>query len=83
MINVKIYPRSNKIFVDADPEDMTDNALFGVLDQDNVRWSEGMRCVSMPLDEFMNRLTDTVTEMLREGMTKTTTEVQDDDWDDW
>ena len=83
MISMKIYPRSNIIFVEADPEDMHDNALFGVLDQDKAHWNEGMRGTSMPLDRFMEKLQDTVTEMLREGMTKVKTEVQDDDWDDW
>jgi len=84
MIQLNIYPRTNKIIVNADPNDMLDNVFANMLDYKTLCWREMEQCVHMPLDEFMDRLKETVAEMLYEGMTKTElTPVEDvPDWDD-
>ena len=68
MIGIKIYPRSNKIFIEADHNEMFDNVFFGMIDTENMHEEEMMQCFSMPLDKFMDNVKDTVIEMIRDGM---------------
>ena len=68
MIGIKIYPKLNRIFIEADRNHMFDNVFFSMVDTENMHEEEMMRCFSMPLDKFMDNVKDTVIEMIRDGM---------------